>query len=37
LIKYLPFGIKFLLIEKQERLLLKKYGNLQGEQQLFLF
>jgi hypothetical protein len=37
LIKYLPFGIKFFLIQKQKTMLLKKYGKLQGKQQLFLF
>jgi hypothetical protein len=32
LIKYLPFGIKFFVIQKQWSLLLKKYGYLQGKQ-----
>jgi hypothetical protein len=30
-IKYLPFGIKFFVIQKQWSLLLKKYGNVQGK------
>jgi hypothetical protein len=37
LIKYLPFGIKFFLIQRQETMSLKKYGILQGKHQLFLF
>ncbi len=37
LLKYLPFGIKFFLIQRQETMSLKKYGKLQGKQQLFLF
>ena len=37
LIKYLPFGIKFFLIQRQETMSLKKYGKLQQKQQLFLF
>ncbi len=37
LIKYLPFVIKFFVIQKQWSLLLNKYGYLQGKQQLFLF
>jgi hypothetical protein len=31
LIKYLPFGIKVFVIQKQWSLLLKKYGNVQGK------
>ncbi len=37
MIKYLPFGIKFFLFQKQWTLSLRKYGNLQAKQRLFLF
>ncbi len=37
LIKYLPFWIKFFVTQRQETMSLKKYGKLQGKQQLSLF